>query len=64
MTHILERKAKITKVGNVTASEDSTYDTVAGLWRNKDQGIAAYDPGNDRVSKKMDVETGEDLKGQ
>lgn len=64
MTHILERKAKTTKIETVTASEDSTYDTIAGVWRNKDQGIVAYEPGNDRVSKKMDVETGEDLKGQ
>lgn len=64
MTHILERKAKTTEVGNVTASKGSTYDTVAGVWRNNDQTIAAYDPGNDKVSKKMDVETGEDLKGQ
>lgn len=64
MTHILERKAKVTKIKLVTASDDSTYDTVAGLWRNTDQSIAAYDPGNDKVSKKMDVETGEDLKGQ
>lgn len=40
------------------------YDFVAGVWKDQNDFAIALDPKADRHTKKMDVETGEDQKGQ
>lgn len=42
---------------------NADYDVALGAWRGK-TGLLAYDPDTDRQTKKQDVETGEDQKGQ
>jgi hypothetical protein len=43
--------------------DDARFDSVAGVWRTE-RGLLADDKEFDRTSKKMDLETGEDEKGQ
>lgn len=43
--------------------EGAEYDGALGAWRGA-AGFLAYDPDTDRTTKKQDVETGEDQKGQ
>ncbi|ENZ83252.1 hypothetical protein [Caulobacter vibrioides] len=39
------------------------YDVGLGAWRGE-KGLLAYDAMTDRLTKKHDIETGEDQKGQ
>lgn len=62
--HILRSKA----LGSVSRDappmpQDAHYDPVLGAWRGGD-ALLAYDADATRNSKKHDVETGEDQKGQ
>ncbi|MFP1133140.1 hypothetical protein [Asticcacaulis sp. W401b] len=43
--------------------DHARYDLSSGLWRG-DNGLLAYDPETETNTKKMDIETGEDQKGQ
>lgn len=61
--HILQRKAKATKLNGNGLPLDATYDTERGLWNNK-SGILSFDPQNEMTTKKNDLETGEDQKGE
>jgi hypothetical protein len=61
--HVLQRKAKTTECSKIEAPEDATYDFEAGVWRNE-TGLVAYDPRHAQSTKKNDIETGEDQKGQ
>ncbi|WCK21760.1 hypothetical protein [Agrobacterium tumefaciens] len=62
--HILRTTALGSTVRDETPMpEGAKYDVTLGAWRG-DKGLLAYDADTDRVSKKQDVETGEDQKGQ
>lgn len=62
--HILLTTALGTAIRDETPMpEGAEYDVVLGAWRG-DNGLLAYDPDTDRVTKKQDIETGEDQKGQ
>ncbi|QNH75701.1 hypothetical protein GGD92_25530 [Pseudomonas protegens] len=61
--HILQRKAKTTEHRDISGPEDATYDFDSGVWRNE-AGLVAYDPRHAQSTKKNDIETGEDQKGQ
>lgn len=61
--HILERRAKASALRSNSAPRDGIYDFAAGVWRGP-SGLLAYDPAIDQMSKKNDLETGEDQKGQ
>ncbi|MNV89538.1 hypothetical protein D3C71_1838410 [compost metagenome] len=62
--HVLRRTAVASKARDETPMPlDATYDTVAGVWRGRG-GPLASDPAFERGTKKNDIETGEDQKGQ
>ncbi|WP_062490011.1 hypothetical protein [Labrenzia sp. CP4] len=61
--HVLQREAKATKLGKIAVPADAEYDFAAGVWRNN-EGLIAYDTRCDIQTKKNDLETGEDQKGQ
>ncbi|MFG1315487.1 hypothetical protein [Xanthobacter autotrophicus] len=61
--HILQLKAKRYRVTGNGQPQDATYDFVAGVWRNC-KGIVAFQDGGAPASKKNDLETGEDQKGE
>ncbi len=61
--HILQLKAKRYRVNGNGQPLDATYDFVAGVWRNR-KGIVAFQEGSAPASKKNDLETGEDQKGE
>lgn len=62
--HILRRTAVATPLRDETPMPpDAKYDVGLGAWRNADETLA-YDPKFEQTTKKMDVETGEDQKGQ
>lgn len=62
--HVLRLKARASIARDIPPTpEDAKYDAALGAWRGAN-GLLAYDPDQDRVSKKNDVETGEDQKGQ
>lgn len=62
--HILRSRAHESAARDETPMlPDAKYDVALGAWRG-DSGLLAYDPANDRETKKQDVETGEDQKGQ
>jgi len=61
--HILQREAKATELREIDGPSDAVYDFAAGVWRGKN-GLIAYDPRHGQTTKKNDLETGEDQKGQ
>ena len=62
--HVLHRLAKTTLLNSSNcAPEGTNYDFAAGVWL-RDGQIIALDPDNQVCSKKADIETGEDQKGQ
>lgn len=61
--HILQAKAKKYQANGNGQPKDATYDFVAGVWSNQN-GLIAFQGGNPPVSKKNDLETGEDQKGE
>lgn len=61
--HILYRLAKTTALNNNVLPEGAQYDFVAGVWQ-RDGKVIALDPNNKVTTKKNDIETGEDQKGQ
>lgn len=62
--HVLQKLALRTPRNATTLRQDSEYDTVRGVWLLPEGSLVADDPDEERTSKKNDVETGEDLKGQ
>lgn len=64
LMHVLLTTALASTVRDeIPLPEGAKYDVALGAWRG-DSGLLAFDPDTDRVSKKQDVETGEDQKGQ
>ncbi|BCH19975.1 hypothetical protein [Mesorhizobium sp. L-2-11] len=61
--HILQAKAKKCQANGNGQPKDATYDFMAGVWRNH-KGLVAFQDGNSAVTKKNDLETGEDQKGE
>ncbi len=61
--HFLQTKAKKYQANGDGQPKDATYDFSAGVWRNRN-GLVAFQDGNDSVTKKNDLETGEDQKGE
>ncbi len=61
--HVLQREAKGTELSKIEGPEDAEYDFAGGVWRSKD-GLISYDSRYGRQTKKNDIETGEDQKGQ
>lgn len=62
--HVLLSRALASTVRDeIPLPEGAKYDVALGAWLGE-RGLLAYDPDTDRVSKKQDVETGEDQKGQ
>jgi hypothetical protein len=61
--HILQTKAKETRANGNGLPSAASYDFEAGLWRN-DEGVVAFQKGNEVLTKKADIETGEDQKGE
>lgn len=62
--HILRSRAIESDARDQTPMpKDATYDVALGAWHGK-SGYLAYDPDTDRTTKKQDIETGEDQKGQ
>lgn len=61
--HVLQRKAKATNLNKAHEPTDASYDFATGVWHGK-HGLIAYDKRRDASTKKNDVETGEDQKGQ
>lgn len=62
--HVLKAGARRSQTREAPPLPDgATYDEALGAWRGT-AGLLAYDPDQERVSKKNDVETGEDQKGQ
>ena len=61
--HILQRIAKTTKVNGSGVPSNADYDIVAGVWRGQG-GLIAFDPESEMTTKKNDLETGEDQKGE
>ncbi len=67
MKHILFQKALIYKKRNdVTPSSEFDYDHILGAWvNNSDDSLLISSPDfRAKTTKKQDVETGEDQKGQ
>jgi len=64
MTHIFLKLAKRALFQEVPAlPSDARYDSFSGLWTLDGRTMAKM-PSLDQVSKKFDIETGEDRKGQ
>ena len=63
--HILQRLA-VTSPARVATPmpTNARYDLVMGVWKDEGGAILALDPALEQQTKKMDVETGEDQKGQ
>lgn len=61
--HILQAKAKKYRASGDGLPKGATYDFVTGVWSNA-SGHVAFQEGNPPVSKKNDLETGEDQKGE
>ena len=61
--HVLYRLAKTTPLNSNQLPEGADYDFVTGVWM-RDGQVIALDPENQVTTKKADVETGEDQKGQ
>ncbi|WP_333897145.1 hypothetical protein [Brevundimonas aurantiaca] len=63
--HILQRLALRTPARDETPMPPGAhYDFADGVWVGASGEILALDPRTDQQTKKMDVETGEDQKGQ
>ena len=65
--HILIRKAFIYKKQKENIIDESyIYDKILGYWvKNDNKKPAIYDPNfSGPITKKMDIETGEDQKGE
>lgn len=64
MSHILLRHAKrVASPAIPRIPSRANYDSVVGVWR-LGEVMLARDPAVIKVSKKEDIETGEDLKGE
>jgi hypothetical protein len=61
--HVLQREARTTELRKIEGPDDAVYDFASGVWRSK-EGLIAYDSRYGRQTKKNDLETGEDQKGQ
>lgn len=61
--HILQREAKATELRDILDTGDAQYDFAAGVWRSTD-GLTTFDSRYRTQTKKADLETGEDQKGQ
>ncbi len=61
--HVLQREAKVTELREIEGPADAIYDFAAGVWRSH-AGLIAYDSQDGMQTKKCDLETGEDQKGQ
>jgi hypothetical protein len=61
--HILQKTAKTSEIKEIQSPGGGYYNFEAGVWIGGD-GLIAYDSQNQIVSKKNDIETGEDQKGQ
>lgn len=60
---LLSRAARSPARDETPMPEGARYDVSSGLWEG-DNGPLAYDPLTETKTKKMDIETGEDQKGQ
>lgn len=61
--HILQRKAKTYRANGDGQPKDAVYDFLAGVWRSQN-GVVAFQDGAPPSTKKNDLETGEDQKGE
>lgn len=61
--HILQMKAKKSQANGSCYPEAATYDFEAGAWINE-EGMVAFQEGSELATKKNDIETGEDQKGE
>jgi len=61
--HILQRSAKKYQANGNGQPTDAVYDFPAGVWRNE-KGVVAFQTGGGPTTKKNDLETGEDQKGE
>jgi hypothetical protein len=61
--HILERLAKKTKINGFGLPREAAYNFEAGAWIGQN-GLVSLDPENEMTTKKNDLETGEDQKGE
>lgn len=62
--HILLSRATRSEARDETPMPaEASYDLISGVWRGN-AGLLAYDPSTETNTKKMDIETGEDQKGQ
>ncbi|NOT87337.1 MAG: hypothetical protein HOP03_04055 [Lysobacter sp.] len=63
--HILEMLAVSSPARDSTPMPiGCQYDFAAGIWKSEHGAILALDPAFEQQTKKMDLETGEDQKGQ
>lgn len=61
--HILQRLAKKSVKNDDLLPSGAHYDFASGAWY-RDGRMIALDPGDQPTTKKGDIETGEDMKGQ
>jgi len=61
--HILQMKAKKSRTNGNGHPDAATYDFEVGAWVNE-QGLVAFQEGSELVTKKNDIESGEDQKGE
>ena len=67
MNHLLIEKAFRYQISDTQDDiSNNVYDSTKGFWVNCESGIASIDDPNFRAprSKKADIETGEDKKGE
>jgi hypothetical protein len=63
--HILQALAVTSPARDSTPMPThARYDFTAGIWKGERGEILALDPALEQQTKKMDLETGEDQKGQ
>lgn len=62
--HILQINAKKTKIIETIYPDNAIYNFIEGVWRDNKGGLVTYDIRRPMCTKKEDIETGEDQKGQ
>lgn len=62
--HILQKKAKKIKAIESPYPSNATYNFEEGVWRDQNKCLVSYDYNRALSTKKNDIETGEDQKGQ
>lgn len=68
MAHLFVKLAKRYPKNDLVPVKGTTYDKARSLWVNNDDGVPIVESKDDRFrqpqTKKFDIETGEDQKGQ